>query len=46
MEIEILDNNENQASDIGENDKEEDEENIYVFITDSYSHVINMTRMY
>lgn len=45
MEMEILDNDKNQASNIRENDKEEDEENIYVLITDSYSHVVNMTRM-
>lgn len=45
MKMEIFDSNENQASDIGENDGEKDKENIYVSITDLYSHVVAIIRI-
>lgn len=45
IEMEMLDGNESQAGNIGEDDEKEDEENIDISIADSYSHAVVMTRM-
>lgn len=41
----MLDGNENQASNMEKDNKEKDKKNIYIFITDSYSHLIAITHI-
>ena len=45
MEIEILNGDKSQTGDIGEDDKEEDNENIDLPTADLYSHAAVMMRM-
>lgn len=43
--MEMLDGNENQASNMEKDNKEKDKKNIYIFITDSYSYLIAITHI-